>query len=191
MNHKIASYLCSKMLAHNLIKKEFFEAYVYGLELLFSFIISTFIILMVGALFNQIISSFVFLVAFIFIRRFTGGYHATTFLKCQICFVSTFISVLLLSKFLPANIYIVIILPILVGLPLILRYAPIENKYKPLTPKEKIKHKYTGAVVFTVFDLFSLLLHKYNEVDSSIMFYSLISIIAFIAIPIVKSKSRN
>ena len=190
MNHRIASYLSSKMLAHNLINQELFEVYVYGLELSLSFVISTFIILLVGVLFNQIVSSVVFLVVFIFIRRFTGGYHATTFLRCQICFVSTFISVLSLSKLLPANIYIVIILPILVGLPLILKYAPIENKYKPLTSKEKIKNKYTGVVVFIVFDLFSLLLHKYNPLNTYIMFYSLLSIIVLIAIPIVKTNSR-
>lgn len=71
MENKLAKWICCRLRAKQVIDEEYEEVYVYGLELILSFLISTSIILVIGILFGQIISTLTFLATFILIRQYT------------------------------------------------------------------------------------------------------------------------
>ena len=84
MNNKLSVLLSRKLIISGIIQKEFEAIYIYGFELLLSFVVSVSIILALSILIRKFFESLIFLVLFIAIRQFTGGFHARTYLKCQI-----------------------------------------------------------------------------------------------------------
>ena len=87
MEHYLSTAFAKHLLNKNIIKEEMFEVYVYGAELFISFVITNAIIIAFGILINQLAATLIHLLIFIALRRFTGGYHATTYLKCKITMI--------------------------------------------------------------------------------------------------------
>ena len=98
MEQKLAALMCQYMLKNKIIQPDLFDVYCYGTELLLSFVMSTSIIVILGIVCQRITQTIVFLVLFIFLRRFTGGYHANTYLVCKAFTVGTYIVVISLSE---------------------------------------------------------------------------------------------
>lgn len=190
MESKFALQICNKLLKWNIIPKEFEDIYIYGFELLLSFISSTLIIIVTGALLHKTISSFVFLLVFISVRRFTGGFHANTYLKCKIITVATYLLVLFFSVYLNATLWSFILLGI-IGSLIIFKWGPIENPNKPLTKEDKHKHKITGLAFFETLLVCGYVIKPLSETLSNVIFYSLFSIIALMLYAIIKERSAN
>lgn len=190
MENKIARYISNRLVQREVVLPELKEVYEYGLELILSFLTTTFIILVIGAILHRIALTLVFLLIFIALRRFTGGYHAATHLKCKISTISTYSAVIALS--LRSNIPVWTYIPLcVIGLFVILRFGPIENVYKPLTDSNKIKNKVLSLVLFTTIILFGLIIHTQFQELSNAVFYTLVSVIALMIIPILKKGGKN
>ena len=140
------------MCAYQVIDKEYEDVYVYGLELIFSFLISTSIILTIGIVLKQVIPTLTFLVTFILIRQFTGGYHANSYLMCKICTVTCYALSVFLANAVPISAFSFMVL-LAIGCLVICLFGPIENIHKPLTSEEKKKHKVTGLSLFIIWIL--------------------------------------
>lgn len=185
MESKLAKFISCKLVQQGIIDPEFEEVYVYGLELVLSFIISTSIILLIGVLSRNIGITLTFLLIFIALRRFTGGFHAATYLKCKIWTVSTYFIVLLLSIF--CNIPIWSYLPLsFLGFVFILLFGPIENIHKPLTKAIKKKNKILSLILFSALIVFGLIIHLQIRQLSNAVFYTLVSVIVLMIIPILQ-----
>ena len=65
MNHKLSVLICQKLAKHGIISKDIEEVYIYGFELILSFLISVSIILTIGIFITKIFETIVFLVLFI------------------------------------------------------------------------------------------------------------------------------
>ena len=150
MESKLAILICRSLLRQKAIENEYFDVYVYGLELILSFLFSTVIILLTGILLNAFDIAIIFLIIFIALRRFTGGYHAPTYLQCKLTTISIYVAVNLLCIYLIVPLFAYIPLLIL-GLYIILRYGPIENIYKPLTPDIKKRNKHIAFAVRSIY----------------------------------------
>ena len=77
--------------------EEYRDYYQYGVEITISSVLSVAAVLAIGILLHRFFASVLYLFLFMFIRRFTGGYHANTYFKCNITGCITFSSVILLS----------------------------------------------------------------------------------------------
>lgn len=82
----MAFYLCK----NKVIEKDNMDIYVYGLDILISGVMGTFVILFAGILFNTVSLSVIYLATMIPIRMYTGGYHADTHMKCNISFLMVY-----------------------------------------------------------------------------------------------------
>ena len=69
MLNKLAVKITTKLLSHKVITDEMSDIYIYGFKLLLSFLFSTTIIVIIGAILGRIIQTFVFLTIFIFFAR--------------------------------------------------------------------------------------------------------------------------
>lgn len=97
---KYISKFMVRILLNNGLEKKLIneqEIYQYGFEIALSSILNLIIVLTIGIIFNSILSSIIFIFCFYLIRKQTGGYHADSYLKCNIIFGATFTLVILIS----------------------------------------------------------------------------------------------
>ena len=188
MEHKAATRICDYMARNGVIRDDLLEVYVYGVELVLSFFTSSVLILCTGILLRRITHTIIFLTAFFLVRRFTGGYHANTYLICKIFTVGTYIVVMLLSQIATLTIpyYLLITLP---GIPVIAVWGPIENPNKPLSSVARKKHKITGLVLYTVFLIMGIWLHTLSHPFGNVVCFTLASVIALMLFSNFKERS--
>ena len=136
MYHNVAWWIVKKLEHNNaeLNKTESQEICAYGIEITLSTIVNYVLLFAIGLVFKSIISSVIFGIVFTTIRHYIGGYHCTTYLRCNLTFCGIFISVLLLGRILLnwVNISMLILILLLIGLG-VWCLGPVENKYKPVT----------------------------------------------------------
>ena len=175
MLYRISSGIAKKMVAVGIVSQESIDTYVYGIELLVSFLISAGIILTIGLIAGKIFETLIFLLVFIVLRSFTGGFHANTFIKCTIITLSTYGLVLALSCFvvIPFPIYIALFLLELVVISI---FAPIENPNKPIKEGRRIRHKITSIVLLILFTGLGIILNYHFSLKTlgSTAFFSLL-----------------
>lgn len=185
MESKLATMLCNRLLSQGAIDEEYKEVYVYGLELVLSFVFSTTVILLAGTLLNALDIAIIFLTIFIALRRFTGGYHAPTYLRCKLTTIGIYITVTILCTYL--TIPLLAYIPLLIlGLYVILRFGPIESVYKPLTPDIKKRNKYIAVWMFLMLSLSGSVIHLLNQKLSNAIYYTLGFVIVLMIIPMLK-----
>lgn len=75
------------------------EVYVYGLELIISTLAGVLSILVVSIMLSDIMAGLVFLLSFVPLRLFAGGYHASTYWKCFLISNVTYIVLIIINNF--------------------------------------------------------------------------------------------
>lgn len=148
--NQLAQNITNFFIAKNVIKITERDIYVYGFELMLSGIVSAVMILFVGAVFHEFFHAVIFLFIMIPVRMFTGGYHADTHFTCNVVFLLAFlISVVFLQITIHMELDVVVWVMVCVGLILVARYAPLENKNKRLSDIEKLKYRKIGIGMYT------------------------------------------
>lgn len=184
MEHYLSTAFAKHLLNKNIIKEEMFEVYVYGAELFLSFVITNAIIIAFGILINQLAATLIHLLIFIAIRRFTGGYHATTYLKCKITMVAIYAFTIASAIYVEISIYWYVLLMV-AGNVTIFFSAPIENPNKKLDESQKKKCKILSHISFIIVAGSGVILMHYFEMLGKTVFFSLFSVIALMIIAIL------
>ena len=87
---------------------------------------------------------------FCFTRLFTGGFHASTYLRCKITFAGVLVAVLAadwLLKGIESYYWFVLHFYSLI---IVCQFAPVENPNKELSERKKVKCKVISIVAMTV-----------------------------------------
>ena len=172
MLNKISQKLASHLIKNQIISNEMFDLYVYGFELLLSFVFSTTILLLTGILFKRIIETICFLIVFIFLRSFSGGYHALTYLFCTFVTLFVYGSVMLLSYYLSVkHIAFFVLLPL--GIITLFIFAPIKNPNKKVSVKKAKQYKITSICILAFFSIIGIIFHDRYPTLCNIVFYTL------------------
>lgn len=194
MYHSVAWWIVKKLEHNNveLKKKESQEICAYGIEITLSTIVNYVLLIVIGAVFKNIISSVIFGIVFSTIRHYIGGYHCTTYLRCNLTFCGIFTSVLLLGQILLSWINISILILILLWSGLGVWYlGPVENKYKPVTEKQ-LQQCHTIAKYIYIFDLaISVFLYLWKPYYGIITALTLLSVVVLLPIGIIAERRRN
>lgn len=185
MLSKMAESLTRHLRRHNVINEEDTDIYVYGLELLLSFFFSVSIIMLLGILLNSIFETILFLSVFIFLRCFSGGFHAKTYWMCSLVTFSTYGISLLFSKLVSIHLIGYIIL-FVIGTVILAIFAPIEHPNKKLSQTQKKKFKIWSIVLFITFISAGILMRDTSA--GSVIFFSLISDIILL---FIKNKKQE
>ncbi len=109
MSEKISGIITDFLLRKNVIKEEEKEIYYYGYETLIYSIWQMLLLLVLGMIMNQIVSTVIFLMVFVSMRKYTGGYHAETRMGCTFMTVVCYVTVLVMTGWL-GTFYLVILL---------------------------------------------------------------------------------
>jgi accessory gene regulator B len=174
----IAKTLNNNLIKNGVISADLSSVYIYGFEVLISGLFGITICLALGAVFSKLLETLIFLTIFVILRSYTGGYHADTYLRCNIIFSILFVSILCMSEFLPHGIilhYTFDIISIIIAAFL----APVENANKPLTEAQKKKLRLIAtficvasvvisSVVYTRSPKLRTCLHKLETLQNSL-----------------------
>lgn len=169
------------------------EYYQYGIEITISSILNVFLILMIGIVTQSFFESIIFLVCFIFIRQFTGGFHADTYFKCNLTFCISFITILILyyttAQYLSTYISILITF---VCVSVFLLKCPIEHINKPIPNSRKVVHKILAALLGAVYGAIGTALTAFSYKYGALIIYtlSLVTVLVMAAI-IIERRDKN
>ena len=133
---------------------KYYYVYKYGVEITLSSILNILIILTISFVFQSFFLGFLFLFVIIPTRQFTGGFHANSYLKCNIIFGLSYLIVLLFSLYAYNFINYFISFTILTVMSLlILRFCPIKNSNKQIESKKQfMRNKLIGFSLFILFE---------------------------------------
>lgn len=168
------------------------EYYRYGIEITVSSLLNVILIIFIGILFQSVIESIIFLIFFMLIRQFTGGFHADTYFKCNFSFCISFISVLMMYHFTEENVTVWIsVLISVLCIAIILIACPIENINKPI-PKHKRKfHKCLAVILGTGYGITGTILIALSNKYGVLIVYTLVLVTLLIIAAIIKERRRK
>lgn len=151
MINNLSTYIVDKLVSKGTVTEDERELYVYGLFMIFSHLMYLILAIVFGLILGCIFESIIFYIAFQFIRRYAGGYHAKTETRCEIMSALSILCCIVLikcSKMYDFN--IVLLSTSLVFAVLIFTFCPLDTPEKPLTDKE---HKYFRKISLIILSL--------------------------------------
>ena len=157
MIHKISKFIVDYLKEKKVIDN--CAVYQYGCELLVSTILGFTIVIAISLIANKIIVGMIFLVMFVNLRSYTGGYHANSYMKCNLTLTSIYIILMLIVLYL--NLYLVLaILCLLTPLSIIVifQYSPISNGKKIIEPSARIGHNKKAKRLTIIYTIIAFLL---------------------------------
>lgn len=169
ISDKFACFLCKDE-----GQKNNFDLYEYAVYIILSSAFHVITVITLGLCFNLLVESLVFYFSFIAIRKFAGGYHAKTPVRCYLFSFASNIIILCLVKWLSSIntlfIFIFIIFELLCVV-LILLISPLDTENNPLTGQEKKMYRMlTSIITILIFIISSLCFFKgYINIGSSMI----------------------
>lgn len=154
MINKLSTFFTEKLLSNGTISDEDKELYIYGLFMLLSQLMFFIIACIFGFVLNCIIESIIFYIAFQFIRKYAGGYHAATETRCEILSTLSILAcivVIRLSK--TYDFQTVLLIISAVSSVCIFVFCPLDTPEKPLSKKE---FKYFRKISLTILLVISI-----------------------------------
>lgn len=148
---RIASGVVEKLTDSTTISDTEKELYLYGFFILISQILYFIITIIMGILLDIVSLSVVFYISFQFIRRYAGGIHASSELKCEIISTtSIFICLLCVKSNVMFNIQIPTLILTLFASIVIFILCPLDTPEKPLTKEELRYFRKISLIVLAI-----------------------------------------
>lgn len=149
MFYRASTYVVDILEQQNRFSAEDKEIYRYGIQQGLNITLNILTTIIIGALCDMIFPSILFLLCYMPLRSFCGGYHTKTHLRCYIYSVLMITSILLIAKYFTFNIFVYEFL-VLVSLVVIFLLAPVEDKNKVLDSDEKRVFRKRAYIIATL-----------------------------------------
>lgn len=164
------------------------EIYRYGCEVILSTAVNVLIVILCGLLFNEMSCVAVFYAVFLLLRRYCGGYHADTYLRCNIIFTLTILMVVLILKNCDLLAKSFLFIVIVTSLSVIYRLSPVINKNKPLTEGEAVRYRRISLKIAVSAGMCAALLIFFDKKASVTVSLALLSVSGAMVIEIIKRR---
>lgn len=158
MIQKLSQQITVFLLHKNAIEEHDKSIYTYGMEIIIAGFISIVSVLLISFILRIPLVGIGFLAIFIPLRMYAGGYHANTYLTCNILFVFVF----LLSIFLYLNCIALDMIEysfvfLIIAFIIISFRAPVENSNKTISYKKKKEYRLVSLIFSFALMLISLI----------------------------------
>lgn len=152
MISKLSTRLTEKLLSSGTISDQDKELYIYGLFMLISHLIFLIITCIFGLVLKCLLESIIFYIAFMLIRRYAGGYHASTETRCEVLSTLSILACIVVIRL--SKIYdfqTVLLLITTLSAVCIFVFCPLDTPEKPLSYKEfKYFRKVSWLILLTI-----------------------------------------
>ena len=145
---RCATRLTRMLISNDVIAESDFELYNFGFEMSLSITANIITSVIIGILLRMPIESMVFLVAFIPLRSYVGGFHASNHFRCYWLSIFAIIATLFLSRFVLIiyNKMAVMLLGI-ACVSIMLALMPVQDQNRPLDDIEIIVYRRRARIV--------------------------------------------
>lgn len=153
--------------------RDIYEIHKYGIEITISTTVNFLLLVLIGYISNYLIDACLYFLLFGFIRKFSGGYHCSTYFKCISLHVSLFIIYVITE-----NVYYDFRLLIFVFTYLIFLYlSPIE--LRNLNNSEISLYRIISLIIISVLMITSFFI---NHVEIIVYVLFVVSILMLVCI---------
>lgn len=151
MLSNFSGHVASKMTACGAIHPEDRETYEYGIYVLSTSMLHIITVLFIGIAFRMVPESIVFYGSYALLRKFAGGYHAGTPVRCYLLSLIVVVGALFAVRY-TGDFYILLIssllLPFAAGIIFVM--SPVEDRNKPLEGSEAKHYRKTTAIILSM-----------------------------------------
>lgn len=150
MMKEFLNRIICKLTRKGLISQNDQELYLYALKVLIKGIVNLATIIVIGYSMSLLKESLVLFASFYILRKFTGGYHAQSFLTCYISSITIFsLSLLFLKNASSINNWIWYVLVFISDI-IIIVFAPIKHPNKQISNKEAALFKTVSIILIVL-----------------------------------------
>lgn len=163
--NRISGKIISSLCENNILERDRQELYTYALEILLQSILHFLTAVIIGCIFGMALESFLMFLSFSLVRRFAGGLHAKTPLRCYFTSIAAILSMLFLIRvFTKWENDIAYYITLIISNLTIWIVSPIESSNKKLSYKEKKVFKlvsialgsFITALAVMVYEIFAV-----------------------------------
>lgn len=128
------------------VKNEDIDDYIYGISSFINTFINILAALILGIIVHMLFEIVLFLIVFQTLRKFVGGSHSKTPIRCYISTFYTYAVVLCIIKYVSVDSYITLLFMIAACIIMFI-LSPVEAIKKPLDSKEKKIFGFIGRLI--------------------------------------------
>ena len=191
----IAEDIAFLLIKNKIVDIEKRDECVYGAEVLLLNLSNILTALIISILTKSMLHFVAFMLIFVPLRIFTGGYHAKTSESCYLITSAIYALTVLCVKLMPdlySNIPAIITFAVLI-VPIVL-FAPVEHKNNPLTPNERRRNRLISIVLTAVDSLIfiALFILSISTATSVMIFMAVDSVLMLIGLLMNRiGKTKN
>lgn len=164
MYNRLASNIAKVMLDNKTIDSSKIDIYIYGIELIIAYLCYFVVLILNAILTKTILETVFFCLGFMLLRRFAGGYHTSTYLKCQLLFVANQYLFVVLIKTITIEVYNYVLVFILgFSVLSIWIFAPIDHENRRFNQKERVHFQRISRVYSLVVVIVAVILFKFSQ----------------------------
>lgn len=189
----ISNRLLQYLLQANVIDKseDVLAYYKYGIEITISSLLNIVLIISIGVISEQFIESILFLICFVTLRQFTGGYHADSYFKCNFLFSVLYIFLLIIYNLTASLIsFYGELLIAIFSITVIITECPIEHPNKLLSNPQKKINKYLAIILGLLYSMVGVTL-KVLSYDIGVIFLYALMLISILVIVATLKKCEG
>lgn len=154
MINNLAKRFADRLLTNGSISENEQELYIYGLFMMLSSLMYLILACFLGCILGCILESIIFFIAFQFIRKYAGGYHASTETRCEILSTLSILACIVIIKLSKTYDFQTVLLVIsAVSAVCIAVLCPLDTPEKPLSEKEL---KYFRKISWLILSMISI-----------------------------------
>lgn len=164
--NRISSKIISLLCENNILERDKQELYTYALEILLQSILHFSTAIIIGCIFGMALESFLMFLSFSLVRRFAGGLHAKTPLRCYFTSIAAVSSMLfLIWVFTKWENDIAYYITLFVSNLTIWIASPIESTNKKLSYKEKKVFKGVSIALSSIITVLAVMVYEIFAVN--------------------------
>ena len=193
MSEKISGIITDFLLRKNVIKEEEKEIYYYGYETLIYSIWQMLLLLVLGMIMNRIVSTVIFLMVFVSMRKYTGGYHAETRMGCTFMTVVCYVTVLVMTGWVSTTKkgYIILGFFALFCVFIFVRYVPVVHPEKPLNKMQRRESRKKCGLLGTFYLVILLLTYDVLRIVPYIVLSTMVVTAVLIIVQMRKEENAD
>ena len=181
MFYKISERIIAYAIKNNTLSRDKAEEYIYGLEISLSVLLSYFSVIIIGLLMGMLWQSLLFLLIFVSVRRFGGGFHFNSQFMCYLSMCVICPLILLIIKYGGNNIVLYSIIMTVSTLVSFIIF-PVQAIEKPLDEKEKSVYGWISRIILIVIAVIYAVLCFFQKIYTAKIISITVFVIALFAV---------
>lgn len=146
---KISEKITNRLVRNNVIEDCNREIYLFGVEQFLTTVLNIVTTVVIGIVLGEIWQSLLFVLVFMVLRSYAGGYHASTPIRCYLLTSSIIAASLSVIKFINVYIFVCVELLVISGV-IILILSPVQSENKPLDNIEFVIYRKKTIAIWGV-----------------------------------------